>query len=62
MVERHERLDAALEQRVEEPVVVVEAALLALPAVGKSRGQASEKRYALTPSAAISSTSSRQRR
>ena len=45
VVERHHGLDAALEQRVEQPLVVVEAAPFsgARP-VGKSRGQAIEKR------------------
>jgi hypothetical protein len=35
VIEGDERLDSAVEQRVEEPVVVVEAALLAPVAVGK---------------------------
>ena len=54
--------DAVGEQRVDQPVVEVEARLVDGPRPsGCTRGQAIENRYALRPSRCISATSSAQR-
>jgi len=62
VVERHVGRDAPLEQPVDESRVEVEP-LADSPrrAVGRMRGHATEKRYALWPSDFIRSRSSRQR-
>ena len=59
VVQGRERLDAVLEQLVDEPVVEVEAGGVRGPAsVGTTRGQAIENRYALRPSSRMSRMSS----
>ena len=57
--QRHERRDPVAEQLVDQPVVEVEALLVdpALPS-GRTRGHATEKRNASSPSSRISAMSS----
>ena len=63
VIERDRRLDALLEQRVDQAVVEVEPCALTRPVPsGRMRLHEMLNRYALSPSSLISATSSRQRR